>query len=161
MNTIMRYDPFREALSLRNALDQLFEQSFVRPTWGMNGMQGAGVPMDVYETEQGYQVQALLPGVKPEDIDLSVQQNSLTLKGQIHPTIKPEQKVNWLLQEIGSGSFERTITFPKAVDADHIESSYEYGILTMRVPFSEVSRPKRISVTSGQQKQLTVEANAR
>ena len=90
-----------------------------------------------------------------------MQQNSLTLKGPIHPTIKPEQKVNWLLQEIGSGSFERTITFPKAVDADHIESSYEYGILTMRVPFSEVSRPKRISITSGQQKQLTVEANAR
>ncbi len=60
---------------------------------------------------------------------------------------------------MGSGSFQRTITFPKAVNADHIETSYENGILTITVPFSEVSRPKRISITGGQQKQL-VEAGA-
>src|SRR5436305_3742133 len=142
MATITRYDPFREALSLRNAMDQLFEQSFVRPTWGLSGAQGVGVPMDVYETEQGYQIQALLPGVRPEDIDLSVQQNSLTLKGQFRPMIKPDQKVNWLLQEIGSGSFERSVTFPKPIDANHIATSYEHGVLTISVPVSEASRPK-------------------
>src|SRR4051794_3371604 len=56
MTTIMRYDPLREALSLRNALDQLFEQSFVRPNWSSSGVRGAGVPMDISEDEQGYQV---------------------------------------------------------------------------------------------------------
>jgi HSP20 family protein len=66
-----------------------------------------------------------------------------------------------LVHEIGSGSFGRTITLPKPVDADHIETSYEQGILTIVVPFSEVSRPKRISITGGQKKQLTVEAGKR
>jgi HSP20 family protein len=112
-------------------MDQLFEQSFVRPAWGLSGVQGVGVPIDVYETEQGYQIQALLPGVRPEDIDLSVQQNSLTLKGQFHPMIKPDQKVNWLLQEIGSGSFERSVTFPKPIDVNQITTSYEQGVLTI------------------------------
>jgi HSP20 family protein len=161
MTTIMRYDPFREALSLRNALDQLFEQSFVRPFWGFSGAQGAGVLVDVYETERGYQVQALLPGVKSEDIDLSVQQNSLTLKGQTHPTIKPEQKVNWLVQEIGTGTFERSITFPREIDVDQVTTSYENGVLTISAPFSEAHRPKKISITGSQPKQMTVEAGAR
>jgi HSP20 family protein len=161
MTTIMRYDPFREALSLRNALDQLFEQSFVRPSWGSSGATGAGVPMNVYETEQRYQVQALLPGVKPEDIDLSVQQNNLTIKGQFQSAVKPEQKVNWLLQEVGSGSFERSITFPKEIDVDHVTTSYEHGVLTVSVPFSQATRPKKINITSSKPEQVTVEAGAR
>ncbi len=161
MSMIMHNDPFREVLSLRNAMNQLFEQSFVRPTWGFAGPQGAGVPMDVYETEQSYQVKVLLPGVKPEDIDLSVQQNTLTLKGKVHPTVKPEQKVNWLVQEIGSGSFERSLTFPKPINANGIETSYEHGILSISVPVHEASRPKKISITADQPKQMTVEAGSR
>jgi HSP20 family protein len=158
MTNIMRYDPFREALSLRNALDQLFEQSFVRPAWGLSGAPGVGVAMDVYETDQGYQVKMLLPGVKPEDIELSVQQNSLAVKGQFPSSVKPDQQVNWLVQEIGAGTFERSITFPKPIDADKINTSYEHGILTISVPVSEASRPKKISITGGQPQQLTVEA---
>jgi HSP20 family protein len=158
MKNIMRYDPFREALSLRNALDQLFEQSFVRPAWGLSGAPGMGVAMDVYETDQGYQVKMLLPGVKPEDIELSVQQNSLAVRGQFPSSVKPDQQVNWLVQEIGAGTFERSITFPKPIDADKINTSYEHGILTISVPVSEANRPKKISITGGQPQQLTVEA---
>src|SRR5579883_235388 len=158
MTMITRYDPFREALSLRKAIDQLFEQSFVRPLWSFAGSQG-NVLMNIYETDAGYQVQALLPGVKPEDIELSVQQRGLTLKGQFQP-INPEEKVNWLLQEIGSGSFERTITFPQEIDVDHVTTSYEYGVLTISAPFSQAVRPKKISVKGLQPKQ-TVEAGAR
>jgi HSP20 family protein len=154
MTTLVRFDPFSEALSLRDAVNRLFEESFVHPGWFLNGPATIAAPMDVYETEQGYQVHVLLPGVKGEDIDLSVQQNTLTIKGQYKPLLEEGKQVNWLVQEIGSGSFERTITFPKPVDADHIGTSYEYGILTISVPFSEVSRPKRISITGGQQKQL-------
>ncbi len=108
MTTLMRYDPFREALSLRNAMDQLFAQSFVRPNWGSSASAGRGVTMDVLETEQGYQVRVGLPGVKPEDLDLSVQQNTLTIKGQFRSSVKPDQRVNWLVQEISEGSFERS-----------------------------------------------------
>ena len=158
MTTLMRYDPFREALSLRNAMDQLFAQSFVRPNWGSSTSAGRGVTMDVLETEQGYQVRVGLPGVKPEDLDLSVQQNTLTIKGQFRSSVKPDQQVNWLVQEISEGSFERSITFPKPIDADKINTSYEHGVLTISVPVSEASRPKKISITGGQPKQVPVEA---
>jgi HSP20 family protein len=159
MTTITRYDPFREALSLRKAIDQLFEQSFVNPNWGTGSVQGYGVPLNVLESEEGYyQVYALLPGVKPEDIDLSVQQNSLTIKGQFHPQVEPGQKGSWLLREFGAGAFERSITFPMSIDSDHITTNFEYGVLTITVPISQAVRPKKISITANQPKQMTVEA---
>jgi HSP20 family protein len=158
MTTLMRYDPFRDALRLRDAMEQLFAQSIVRPNWGSSGTAAMGVSMDVFETEQGYQVKVLLPGVNPEDIELSVRQNTLTIKGQFQSAVKPDQQVNWLVQEIGVGSFERSITFPKSIDADKIDTSFEHGVLTISVPVSETNRPKKISITSGQPKQVTVEA---
>src|SRR5581483_4890805 len=78
---ITRYDPFREALSLRRAMEQLFEQSFVNPGL-MSGSSSLLVPMDICETQQGYQVDVALPGVRPEEIDLVVDQNTLSIRGQ-------------------------------------------------------------------------------
>src|SRR5260370_13640733 len=78
---ISRYDPFREALSLRRGMDQLFEQSVVRP----NLMPSAApqlAPMDICETQNGYEVDVALPGVRPEDIELTVDQNTLTIRGR-------------------------------------------------------------------------------
>lgn len=170
MTTITRYDPFREALSLRNAVDQLFSQSFVNPYW-MNGSQSTATPMDVCETDNGYEVNVSLPGVKPEDIDLTVQQNTLTVKGHYsyqnqHDNKHPEQQQpkqqgqhqSWLMREIGTGTFERTITFPKPINADKIQTNYENGMLSITVPVSEASRPKKINVSSGssQPKHVTV-----
>jgi HSP20 family protein len=109
-------DPFQEALTLHDAMNQLFAQSFVRPGWTAGYSQVWAVPVDVFETEQGYQVRALLPGIQPEDIDLTVQQNTLTIKREFHPTVKEGQQVTWLMQEIGSGTLERTLTFPKPID---------------------------------------------
>jgi HSP20 family protein len=166
---ISRYDPFRDALSLRRAIDQLFEQSFVHPRWFGERQEGFA-PMDVYETDQGYEVHVAMPGVKPEDIDLTVHQNTLTVKGH-YESRTPEgkeqtggtqerQQGNWLMREISSGSFERTITFPRPVDVDKVQTKFEHGMLTITLPITEASRPRRISVTSGQQgqQQIPVEA---
>src|SRR5437588_12087702 len=79
---ITRYDPFREALSLRRAMDQLFEQSFVRPNM-MSGAAPQRAPMDICETQNGYEVDVALPGVRPEDIELTVAPNTLTFRGRI------------------------------------------------------------------------------
>jgi len=160
MTTLMRFDPFRESLGLRDAMNRPFEENFVRPSWFSNGV-STYAPIDLYETEQGYQVRVLVPGVKAEEIELTVLQNTLTMKSQYEPLFDEGKQVNWLVLEIGSGSFARTITFPKPVDADHVETSYEDGILSIRLPFSEVSRPKKISITNGHQKQFAVEAEKR
>ena len=186
---INRYDPFREALSLRRAMDQLFEQSFVQPTL-MPGSPSLMAPMDVCETENGYEVDVALPGVRPEDIELMVDQNTLTIRGryshqnehqdqpqgqaqgqqqtqqQSQPqtgqhnggqqtqqpgrTGRHRQGHNWLSREIVSGIFERTITFPRPIDPNNIRTDFQNGILTILLPVSEASRPKRISITSGQ-----------
>jgi HSP20 family protein len=148
MTTIMRYDPFAEMLSLRDAMNSLFEQSYVNPSWRSTTSQSWAAPVNVYETEHGYQVYVLLPGIKPEELDLTVQQSTLTLRGQFHPIIDENKQGKWLMQEFGSGSFERTLTFPKLIDADHIETKYEYGVLALFVPISEAVRPKKISVNA-------------
>ena len=186
---ITRYDPFREALSLRRAMDQLFERSFVQPGL-MPGSPSLMAPMDVCETENGYEVDVALPGVRPEDIELMVDQNTLTIRGryshqnehqdqpqgqtqgqqqtqqQSQPqtgqqyggqqtqqpgrTDRHRQGHNWLSREIISGAFERTITFPRPIDPNNIKTDFQNGILTILLPVSEASRPKRISITSGQ-----------
>ncbi len=186
-----RYDPFREALSLRRAMDQLFEQSFVQPGL-MPGSPSLMAPMDICETKNGYEVDVALPGARPEDIELIVDQNTLTIRGryshqnehqnqpqgqaQGEPSQQPGQPQaeqarsgrtgshrqghNWLAREIISGSFERTITFPRPIDTNNIQTSFENGILTIMLPISEASRPKRISITSGQSQPQQVAVGA-
>src|SRR6266404_1520820 len=175
---ITRYDPFREALSLRRAMDQLFEQSFVNPNM-MTGSRSLMAPMDVCETNNGYEVDVALPGVRPEDIELTVDQNTLTIRGRYshqnehenqpqgqmqgggQQTQQPQQSKtgrhrqghNWLAREIVSGSFERTITFPRPIDTNNIQTKFDNGMLTILLPISEASRPKRISITGGQAQQ--------
>lgn len=172
---ITRYDPFREALSLRRAMDQLFEQSFVNPSL-IPGSPSMMAPMDVCETSNGYEVDVALPGVRPEEIELTVDQNALTIRGRyshqdehqnqpqagLHNGGQPTQQSqhagtrrhqqghNWLMREIVSGAFERTITFSRPIDTNNVQTKYENGILTILLPISEASRPKRLSVTGSQ-----------
>lgn len=146
-----RSDPLREALSLHEAMNQLFAQSFVQPGWSSSAL---AAPLDVCETEQGYQVRVLLPGMKPEDIELTAQHNALTVRGQFHPSAQQDKQVTWLVQEIGAGAFERTVTFPKPIDSEKIETRYEQGILSIALPIVESSRPKRIAIAGGQPQQL-------
>ena len=191
---ITRYDPFREALSLRRAMDQLFEQSFVNPS-SMPGSPSLMAPMDICETNNGYEVDVALPGVRPEDIELTVDQNTLRIRGRYSHQNEHENQPqgqtqgqqqqgqpqagrqdggqqtqqaqqaqqgkmerhrlghNWLSREIVSGSFERTVTFPKPIDTNNIQTKFQDGILTILLPVSEMSRPKRISITGSQQDQ--------
>lgn len=160
MTTSRRSDPLSEALTLRDAMNQLFAQSFVNPGWNLSRSQALAAPVDVFETGQGYQVRVLLAGMKPDDIDLTVQGTTLTVKGQVPSPVSQGQQVNWLVQEIGSGPFERTITFPKPIAAEQITTHYQDGILSITVPLHEVNRPRRISITSSQPRQQTVEAGA-
>jgi HSP20 family protein len=199
---LTRYDPFREALSLRRAMDQLFEQSVVPPGM-MPGSPAMIAPMDVCETPNGYEVDVALPGARPEEIEVLVDQNSLTIRGrysyqnehQSEPQGQAQgeqqqgqalgqasqqqsqqqdggqqaqrggmgrhrQGHNWLLKEISSGAFERTITFPRPIDTNNIQTKFENGILTIKLPVSEESRPKRIGVTGGESQPQQVSVGA-
>jgi len=161
MTLIRRFSPVSEALTLHDAMNQLFAQSFVQPDWSSGRSSSLTAPVDVFESEQIYHVHVLLPGIPPEDIELTAQGNTLTVRGQLQPSVQPEQKVTWLAQEIGSGAFERSVTFPKPIDSEHIATHYLSGLLSITVPIHASNRPKRISVAASEPKPTGVEAGKR
>ena len=161
MTVVRRFHPLSEALTLHDAMNQLFAQSFVQPDWSSGRSPSIAAPVDVFEIDQTYHVHVFLSGIPPEEIELSVQGNTITFRGQFQPTVKQEQQVTWFVQEIGSGSFERSVTFPNPIDNENIETQYINGLLMIMVPLHESNRPKRINVTASEPKPVTVEAGRR
>lgn len=156
MTIIRRFSPLNEALTLHDAMNQLLAQSFVQPNWHPQRSASLNALVDVFEREQTYHIHVLLPGIQPENIELTVQGTTLTLRGQLQPLVKLEEQATWLVQEIGSGSFERSITLPKAIDSEHIDIHYANGLLSLNVPIHESNRPKRISVAASEPKPVSM-----
>ena len=107
MAYLNRYDPFREALSLRDAMDRLFQESFVRPS---AAARNGWVPMDVEENGDAYRMHVQLPGWKPEDVNVTVQESTVTISGQRAgaPEQKDAESRTWHVRERSFGSFSRT-----------------------------------------------------
>ena len=158
MATVTRWDPFQDVLSLREAMNQLMEESFVRPTAAQGGQNGKNfVPaLDLSETTEGYLVEAALPGVKPEDVEITVENNVLTIKGEARQEVD-EQKRNFHRIERRFGTFQRTIGLPTTVKADAIQASLTNGVLRLEIPKAEEVKPRKISVNLGDNK--AIEAN--
>jgi HSP20 family protein len=147
-NYISRWDPFREAVTLREAMDRLFEDSFVSGQRGQQPHQPNGafrLPIDAYVTAGEIVIVANMPGVKPEDVEITLEGDTLTIKGE-RPA--PLANVDYVLQERTFGSFQRTLNINVPIDANRAEAHYEYGILTLTVPKAEAARPKTIQVVS-------------
>ncbi len=145
MADITRWDPFGEITRLRTAVDRLFDESFARP-WRLLGWEAEGVlPLDVYETENDLVVKASMPGVRPEEVDISITGDALTIKGEAKAEHE-ERKPNYYRQELRYGAFHRTLTLPVQVEADKAEATFENGLLTLTMPKAEAARPKTIKV---------------
>jgi HSP20 family protein len=142
-----RWTPFQEFPTLRDAMDRLFEQSVVRPN-GWNG-QGwhAALPLDVYADGDNFVIEAALPGLDPDAVNVSVLGNQVTISGE-YPAA-PEGR-QYLFRERGTGHFERTIYLPTDLDAEKTEAHYEHGMLRLTLPKAESAKPRRISLTAGQ-----------
>ncbi|GAP14613.1 heat shock protein Hsp20 [Longilinea arvoryzae] len=143
MSNIVRWDPFREMMSLRQMMNRVFDESFDRQ---LGRTEDWSIPsIDMYQTEKDVIVKAVMPGMKPEDIQISVTGDVLTLRGEV----KKEQEIkeaNYHLQERHFGSFSRSIPLPVSVVTDQAHAEFENGILTLTLPKSEVDRPKTITV---------------
>lgn len=149
MANLVRTDPAREMMSLREAMDRLFEESFLRPgLMNAGGDTAAGLlPMDVYETDSSVVVKVAVPGVKPEDIDVTLTGDLLTIKGEFKSEQK-EEKRNYLRQERRSGSFSRQLTLPAGVKGDQCKANFENGLLTLELPKAEAAKAKSIKVVA-------------
>lgn len=144
MADLIRWEPFRDMMTLRQAMDRLFEDSFVRPA-GFGNVSVPEVALDVKETEADVVVKAELPGVKPEDVDVSVSEGVLTIKGE-NKEEKEEKETNYYRRERRYGSFSRSISLPAAVNADRADAVFENGVLSLTLPKAEEARPKQIKV---------------
>ena len=141
MTTLTGWNPFQEMTTLRDAMNQLVSESFVRPG-GWTGAQQ--VPLDLYETEHEYVAKLAVPGLKPDNFEIMLQQNVLSISG--HTQADQQQGIRYHVQEQRFGDFDRAIQFPTPVDAEKVQASLSDGILTIRVPKAEAAKPKRITV---------------
>ena len=148
MTIVRRTSPFGELMSLRSAMDRLFEDSFVRPRSAWTGVfeGGSSLPMDISTSADELVVEASLPGLRPEDVEITVEGGTLTISGQTRDERK-EQESGYLLQEIRRGSFSRSVTLPEGLQADKASATFENGVLTLRIPKAEEVKPRQIRIS--------------
>jgi len=150
---IERWDPFQEAVSLREAMNSLLQDSFVRPGAGAPQAGFSALPLDICETENDFVIKASLPGVKPDDVDITVQGDTLTIRGETKAE-EDKKGEHWHFRERRYGGFQRSVSLTAPVDSDKAEAHYEHGVLTLTLPKSEAAKPKQIRVGGAGQGQV-------
>ena len=143
---LTRWEPMRDIASLRDVMDRLFDERLFRPYRWSDGL-NLGIALDVYEEADKYVVEAVLPGLKAEDVDVSVQGNTLTISGEL-PAFGGEGR-NYLLRERASGKFTRTLTLPVEIEADKVEAAFHDGILDLTLPKAPQYKPKKNVIKAG------------
>jgi HSP20 family protein len=139
-------DLFQEMDMLRREFDQAFK-GIGRSTAFLPGIGAGESPrMNLSEDEQNYYVEALVPGIDPEDLDLNLMRGALTLSGQRKEKEHKEQ--TWHRHERGSGKFMRTIELPETIDGTQVDAEYRNGVLLITLPKPQSEQPKKISVRS-------------
>ena len=144
MSNLIRWEPAREMMTLREAMDRLFDDAFTRPL-STAGHRWAVPAVDMYQTDNEVVVKAALPGMKAEDVQLNVTGEVLTIKGEIKQKEEVKEKA-YHLREQRWGMFERSVILPTEVVADKAKADFENGILTITLPKAEEAKPKTISI---------------
>ncbi len=139
MTMMTHYDPLSNMLSLRDAMNQLFQDSFVARSTNI-------MPVDIYETDDAFVVEAFMPGITTEQLSISVEQQTVTIHGE--PEAEKQDGMRWLLHERPIGAFTRSFTLPAAIDAGKVQAELVNGVLSLTLPKSETAKPRKIQVKS-------------
>jgi HSP20 family protein len=147
MSNLIRWEPAREMMTLREAMDRLFDDAFTRPLGFGNGHGNAwSVPaVDMYQTDNDVVVKASLPGIKAEEVQINVTGDVLTIKGETNQNDETKEKA-WHIREQRWGMFERSVALPTPVVADKAKADFENGIVTITLPKAEEAKPKSITI---------------
>ena len=144
MSNLTRWEPVREMMTLREAMDRLFDDAFTRPV----NLRDGGWPspaIDMYQTDDEVVIKAALPGFKADEVQINVTGDVLTLRGEMKHAEEQKDKA-WHIREQRWSSFERSIALPTDVKADKAVADYENGILTVTLPKAEEVKPRTITV---------------
>lgn len=138
---------WEDMFNVRNEFDRLFDRWAGRDA---NGLAAWMPPVDVRETEDSLIVEAELPGLTTDDVDVRVENGVLTISGEKKHTVEEaKDEPNYHFFERRYGRFERSFTLPRSVDAEHVQAQFDNGILTVALPKTETAKPRRIQIQSG------------
>jgi len=145
MPNIVRWYPFAELEQMRRSMDRVFGEFRPGRVVSELGTEFGYIPLDISEADDSYDVEAALPGVKPDEVEVQVHGDTVTLKGEAREETKEEDK-SWLRRELRYGAFARTFTLPTAVDADKATAEFKDGLLVLHLPKSESEKPKTVKI---------------
>ena len=150
--SISRWDPWGDIVSLREAMNNLLEESFVRPRPGAaGGGVAAGLAIDLRENADAFVITASVPGVAPDDVDITVLGDTLRISGERREDREQQgEEGRWIVRERRFGAFERTISLPTTVKADRAAAEFKDGVLTITLPKADEAKPRTIPVRAGQ-----------
>ena len=146
MTRIARWDPVRDMITMRQAMDRAMDESFARGA----ETRGTGawlLPMDAYVTEDAIVIRADVPGITPEDLDITLEGDTHAIRGEIKRERDETRK--YVLLERPTGKFERTLTINTPIDHDKVEASFKDGVLTLTLAKAEAVKPRQIAVKAG------------
>jgi len=153
-----------QGMTLRDAVQQLMEDAFIDayPT-GAN-LTSSIFPVDIRETQDGYEVDAAIPGARPEDIEVTATGNTVMIKAEVHDHRHDDEHEGQgrqpLRRERYTGVVQRAFTLPGEIDPNRVDASFEHGVLCVKLPKSEATKPKRVRIHSNGNGSKTVEARS-
>ena len=145
MSNLTRWEPAREMMTLREAMDRLFDDAFTSPLSIRDGWSMATPAIDMYQTDNDVVVKASIPGIKADEVQINVTGDILTLKGEVKQEEERKDRA-WHLREHRFGSFERSVVLPTDVKSDQAEAVFENGILTITLPKADEVKPRTINI---------------
>jgi len=143
MTKIARWDPLRDMITMRQTVDRMLDEAFARGSES----RGTGawlLPMDAFITEDAIIIRADVPGLKPEELDITMEGDTLTIRGEIQREEETGRK--YVLLERPTGKFERTLSINTPIDHDKVEASFSNGVLTLTLPKAEAVKPRQIAI---------------
>ena len=143
MSNLIRWEPARDMMTLREAMDRLFDDAFTRPL-NINGSWSAPA-IDMYQTDNELVVKAALPGLKAEDVQITITRDVLTLKGEFKQEEESTNKA-WHVREHRWGAFERSLALPTEIKADKARADFENGVLVVTLPKADEVKPKTVTI---------------
>jgi HSP20 family protein len=146
MGAMARWDPFRDLMSIQGELNRLFGRTFVGESEPGTGSGGTWVPpLDIFETNDRFVVTVELPGIDPDEVDVSVEDSTLTIRGERRFTSEVNEE-SYHRVERRYGQFVRTLTLPSTASPEGIEARFDRGVLTIEVPKAEEAQPRKIEI---------------
>lgn len=147
MTIIRRPSPFSELLTLRSAMDRLFDETFFRPVAGSTSEDSLAMPLDIYTTQDALVVEAALPGIRPDEVEVSILGDTLTLTAASGGETN-EERNGYHVREVRRGRFTRTVTLPSGLRTDGATATFEHGMLKLAFPKAEQAKPRHIPVSA-------------